>query len=52
MAAPAKAAVKEGIAKLSLELLSSFPDGLAEFQQVDAARWQPVIRASGFKPAR
>ena len=42
--------VRERIAKLSLEPIPSSPEGLAELQKADTARWGPVVKASGFKP--
>ena len=46
----AKADVRERIAKLSLEAIPSSPAGLAELQKADLDRWEPVVKASGFKP--
>lgn len=46
----AKAEVRERIVKLSLEVASSTPEGLAALQKADVERWGPVVKASGFKP--
>jgi tripartite-type tricarboxylate transporter receptor subunit TctC len=44
-----KTEVQERFTKLGLDLAATGPQQFARFLESERARWEPVIRASGFK---
>lgn len=41
--------IRERIVQLGMEPRGSTPAGLAEFDEGELKRWQPIVAASGFK---
>jgi tripartite-type tricarboxylate transporter receptor subunit TctC len=44
------AEVKAGLIKLSFEAGGTSPEQFAEIVRADIARWEPIVKASGFTP--
>ena len=44
------AEVKTGLIKLSFEAGGTSPEQFADIVRADIARWEPIVKASGFTP--